>query len=201
MVAALLLGVPHDRDALLSAVLDMEGHPDNIVAALWGGFTLGVMDGGNPVVERIEPPAGLRAVLLIPEVPSSTVESRAALPAVTSRGDAVFNASRVGLMVYAMAQDRRDVLRVAMADRLHHPYRGQAFRYLLPCIEAAIQAGAHGASLSGAGSAVIALASDRFEQIEAALARVAEEFGVMAQTYTIALDTEGARYTLDVPPG
>ena len=196
LAAAALLGLQHAPDALLSVGLDMEGHPDNIVAALWGGLTLGVMDGGNAIVQRVSPPAGLRAVLLIPDHASSTLESRAALPAAASRSDAVFNAGRVGLMIYAMLQNRSDLLRVAMADRLHQPYRGEGFRYLMPSIDAALEAGAHGASLSGAGSSVIALASDRFEQIESAFARVAAQYGIPARTCSLELDTEGARLTI-----
>lgn len=99
-------------------------------------------------------------------------------------------------MVYAMAHDRRDLFRAAMADRLHQPYRSEGFRYLMPAIAAAVEAGAHGASLSGAGSSVIALASDRFAQIEAAFARVAWDHGLVARTCTIDPDTEGASFAL-----
>ena len=201
MVASLLLGLPCDPAALLPVGLDLEGHPDNIVAALWGGFTLGVMNGTGAVVQRIVPPADLRAVLLIPDASSSTALSRAALPGEVSRADAIFNAGRVGLMVHAIEEDRRDLLQVAMADRLHQPYRGEGFRYLAPAIDAAIQAGAHGAALSGAGSSVIALASSDFGQVEAAFARIAEQFGITARTCTLALDTAGAHYSLEHVPG
>lgn len=200
MLAALLLGEKHGPAELLPIGLAMEGHPDNIVAALWGGFTLGVMDGDSAVVQRVVPSADLRAVLLIPGAASSTAVSRAALPAAVTRHDAVFSAGRVGLMVQAFGLDRRDLLRVAMDDRLHQPHRAHGFPYLMPAIDAAVQAGAHGASLSGAGSSVIALASDRFEQIEVAFARVAERHGLAARTCTIALDTQGSTCRLDGSP-
>ncbi len=200
MAAAVLLGMEYRPDVLLPLGLDMEGHPDNIVAALWGGFTIGVIEGKTSVVQRIVPPADLQAVLLIPEDSSSTAESRAALPVATTRSDAIFNAGRVGLLVYAMSQNRSDLLRVAMADRLHQPYRSEKFRYLLPAIDAAVQSGAHGASLSGAGSSVIALASSGFQRIEAAFARVAHEHGLSARTCTVPIDTEGARFTIGRAP-
>jgi homoserine kinase len=194
--AAIILDVEHQPAALLDVALALEGHPDNIVAALWGGFTIGALYDGGVVVHRISPPSGLHAVMLIPEQFSSTDESRATLPESVTRADSIFNTSRAALLVAALLEGRLDLLRVAMEDRLHQPYRSAGFRYLPAAIEAAVAAGAHGASLSGAGSSVIALASTGCERVAAALSQVAVQYGLQACTCTLCLDTSGATYTI-----
>jgi homoserine kinase len=132
-------------------------------------------------------------VLLIPDQCSSTAESRTLLPATTLRGDAIFNASRVALLAAAFAESRFDLLGVAMDDRLHQPYRSEGFPYLTAAIDAARQAGAHGAALSGAGTSVIALASSHFGQIERAFSEVALGYGLTARTCVLPIDPRGTR--------
>jgi homoserine kinase len=194
--AAVMLGVDHSPTALLDVALSLEGHPDNIVAALWGGFTIGALQDGGAAVHRIAPPEGLHAVMLIPDQYSSTNESRATLPESVTRADSIFNTSRAALMVAAFAEGKLDLLRVAMEDRLHQPYRTAGFRYLPTAIDAAIAAGAHGASLSGAGSSVIALASTGCDRIAAAFSRVASEYRLNACTCTLSPDSAGATFTI-----
>jgi homoserine kinase len=194
LASAVLLDVEHEPQSLLPSALPLEGHPDNIVAALWGGCTIGALVGGGAVVHRIMAPDRLHAVVLVPNAFSSTFESRAMLPTEVPRADAVFNASRVGLFVAALTEDRLDLLRVAMEDRLHQPYRGESFRYLQPTIAAAIQAGAHGAALSGAGTSVIALASHNFEAIAQAMSGAASDHNISARTLILPPDFAGATY-------
>jgi homoserine kinase len=194
LASAVVLDVKHEPQSLLPSALQLEGHPDNIVAALWGGCTIGVLVGGDAIVHRIATPDRLQAVVLVPDAFSSTIESRSLLPAEVPRADAVFNASRVGLFVAALTEDRLDLLHVAMEDRLHQPYRGESFRYLQPVIAAAMQAGAHGAALSGAGSSVIALASHNFGAIAQTMSGVASDHNISARTLLLPLDLTGATY-------
>jgi homoserine kinase len=193
LAAAALLDLPRDPASLLPIALDLESHPDNIAAALWGGFTIGVVGDGVPVVQRITPPPGLRAVLLIPDAFASTTASRAVLPPMVPRADAIFNAGRCALLTVALAEGRFELLRVAMQDRLHQPCRAaREFPYLEEAIEAALAAGAYGAALSGAGSSVIALAAGGEETIAAALAGVARDHGLPARTLILVPASEGA---------
>jgi homoserine kinase len=194
--AAVLLDLPYDPASLLEMGLEMEGHPDNIAAALWGGLTIGVVHKGKPLIHRIAPPPGLRAVMLIPDQFSSTVESRATLPATVSRRDAIYNAGRTSLLAAAFAENRLELLRAAMDDRLHQPLRGEAFVYLRAAIDAATEAGALGAALSGAGTSVIALASSSFLQIAGAFERVACDYGIKARTCVLDIDLEGTTVAL-----
>ena len=148
-----------------------------MAAALYGGLTIGVLDAEGAVVRRLDPPPGLRAVVLVPEGFSGTLESRAVLPREVSRADAVFNTSRCALLAADLALGRLDGLAIAMQDRLHQPQRGASqFPYLEEAIAAAVAAGAYGAALSGSGSSVLALASPEHEvAVAAALQAVARD--------------------------
>ena len=193
VAAVAVLDLTIDLTDLLAIGLCMESHPDNMAAALFGGITIGVIDAGRPLVHRITPPSQLRAVLLIPDRFSSTRETRAALPSLVPRADAVYNSGRCGLLVAALMEGRFDLLGVAMQDRLHQPQRTVTFPFLEPAIEAALTAGAYGAALSGAGSTVIALTSSSAEQVAAALAHVARTFELPARTAILAPVAVGAR--------
>jgi homoserine kinase len=192
LLAATTLGIDDRPASLLKVALTMETHPDNIVAALWGGFTIGVQHDGDVLVHRINPPLDLRAVVLIPDQFSSTNESRAALPSSVTHADAVFNSSRTALLAAAFAEGNFELLRIAMEDRLHQPYRATGFCYLQSAIESAIAAGAYGAALSGAGSSVIALASPNCADVATALERVATHYGLRATVVTLSPDIAGA---------
>jgi homoserine kinase len=193
VMGAALLGLPGDPESLLPLALDLENHPDNVAAALWGGFTIGVLDGAAPCVVHLQPLAELRAVLLVPAGFSSTLESRKTLPGMVSRADAIFNAGRCALLSMALASGRLDLLGVAMQDRLHQPRRAEGFPYLDAAIAAALGAGAHGAALSGAGSSVIALVTGREHAVAAALRDVACEYDISAETMCLPLAVKGAQ--------
>jgi homoserine kinase len=192
VTAAALLDLPSDPEKLLPAALSLEDHPDNVAAALWGGFTVGVVDQDRPRIVHLQPPSELRAVVLIPSAFSSTLESRQALPERIPRGDAVFNGGRCALLALALSQGRWDLLGVAMQDRLHQPWRARGFTYLEETIVAAIEAGAHGAALSGAGSSVIALTTTHEEAVAAAMADVAGRHGIPACTSCLRVACRGA---------
>lgn len=193
LAAALLLGRPASPEALLRVALGLESHPDNVVAALWGGFTIGVLDGPEAVVRRVNPPSDLLAVLLVPDAFVSTALSRGVLPAQVDRGDAIYNASRSALFVADLLEGRFEGLRVAMQDRLHQPQRAASFRYLEAAIEAALAAGAHGAALSGSGSSVLALVPRKAApSVAAAFRAVAARYELRANTPIYALSARGA---------
>ena len=197
VAAATLLELSIAPEALLPFALEIESHPDNVAAALYGGLTIGVFDAGGAVVRRLEPPPGLRAVVLVPEGFSSTLESRAVLPREVSRADAVFNTSRCALLAADLALGRLDSLAIAMQDRLHQPQRGASqFPYLEEAIAAAVGAGAYGAALSGSGSSVLALVAPAHEVVvAAALETVARRHQLPARTLLLSPATEGARMT------
>ncbi len=114
------LDLARDRDAIFQVASRIEGHPDNVAAAVFGGFTLAASDG--PVV-RLDPDAALRPVLLIPkQIRLSTREARIALPSLIPRPDAVYNVSHAAIAVVAMTQ-RPELLGRALRDRVHQDAR------------------------------------------------------------------------------
>jgi homoserine kinase len=151
-----LLGEPLTSADLLRLATAIEGHPDNVAAALLGGFTVAAVTEDGAEALRFDAPRDLRAVLFIPELRLSTDEMRKVLPDKVPHADAVANLNRVAVGVAGIATGRLDLLRVLTVDRLHEPYRAKAFPQLPRLVADARAAGALGACLSGAGSTVIA---------------------------------------------
>jgi homoserine kinase len=137
----------------------LEGHPDNASACWLGGFVAAACEGNCEErrihLARVTPPAEWRAIVVLPAEPLSTSKARAMLPAEYSRADVVANIQSVALLGLAFAQARADLLRIAMQDRIHQPYR-EPFCPLLPrLLPLAGDHGILGVALSGAGPAVL----------------------------------------------
>ncbi len=146
-----------------------EGHPDNAAAAAFGGVRL---SSAGHLLSLPVPDADV--ALLVAGRPASTEEARAALPRTVPLEDAVFNAGRVGLLVDALHTGRLEQLREAMEDRLHQPARRSLYPWTAAAIKAALEEGAYGASVSGAGPSVFALTPPgRGPQIAQAMAAAA----------------------------
>ena len=165
-----------DKD-LLEMAATIEGHPDNVAAAVMGGMQLVIMDqteGGRRLFTvPVNVPPGLHAVVFVPDVRISTEDARAVLPEMVSMADAVHNMGRVGLLVASMATNHPEYLAVATQDRLHQPYRQPLFPAMKVIFKAALDAGALGVFLSGSGSTVLAFTQGReltvaYEMAEAA---------------------------------
>ncbi len=175
VAANAMAGGPLDGEQLLWLGADLEGHADNAAPALLGGFQVSVMMEGRVLHCAAPAPAGLSAVLFIPELRMPTKESRKLLPANLSRADVVHNSSRAALLVAAMAAGRLDLLDAATDDRLHQPARSKLFPAMYAIFEAAKAAGAHCAYLSGGGSTLCALASENLQGIADAMREAARE--------------------------
>ena len=168
-----LCGNPYSPSELLEMAATIEGHPDNVAAAVLGGLQLVVSDGPQLYTAPIPVPEEIQTVLFIPEARIATSDARAVLPGEVSVADAVFNMGRVALLVAGMGLDRPEYLDVATQDRLHQPYRQPLFPAIKLIFAAARDAGALGVFLSGSGSTVLALTRGRemtvaYEMFEAA---------------------------------
>jgi homoserine kinase len=157
IVAGLLAGRAWARAAdedLLEPACELEGHADNVAAALAGGLTIAWRrDGGAGSLRLPDPPVDF--VLAVPEERLSTARARAALPSAVPHGDAVHTSARSALLVGALAEGRLDLLPEALEDRLHEPYRAPLVP-LLGEVRARLRwLSAYGATLSGAGPSVL----------------------------------------------
>ena len=140
-----------------------EGHPDNVAACALGGFTVSALEGSDESGAVIAATSGAdlpwKLFLALPSTSLATERARALLPSAYSRADAVANLQRVALLVAAFAQGRGDLLRIAMQDRLHQPYRMEACPLLPRLLPLSGEPGVLGAALSGAGPSVLLIAS------------------------------------------
>lgn len=151
------MSTPATKKLLLQLAAEEEGHADNVAPAIYGGFQIAFEAGEQWITQRVALPYGMQCVLFIPDDEMSTTEARAALPDAITYKDAIFNISRAAMLVNCFATAQFDPLRYAMEDRLHQNYRTHMFPFE-PFIKTALQAGAHGAFLSGAGPTVLAIA-------------------------------------------
>jgi homoserine kinase len=152
----------------------LEGHPDNATACWLGGFVTAACEGRTVHFARVEPPAEWRAIIATPSSPLSTSKARAVLPETYSRADAVSNIQSVALLGLAFAQGRADLLRVAMQDRIHQPYRGPLCPLLSRLLPLAGHSGILGAALSGAGPSVLLIIESE-RSVELALDAIRRE--------------------------
>ncbi len=136
---------------LLTVATEVEGHPDNVAAALLGGFVV-CADGA---ATRFEVPAGLEAIVVVPGDPVRTKEARAALPAEVPMADAVFNVAHASMLVLGLARGEWDLVSRGLQDRLHQPRRASLYPRSLEVAERARELGALGATISGAGPTVL----------------------------------------------
>ncbi|MCK9899669.1 homoserine kinase [Frankia sp. Cpl3] len=181
---------------LLRVATAIEGHPDNVAAALLGGLTVAWYEAGVPQAVRVAPPAEVRPVLFVPSVRQSTEQARGALPERVPHADAAVNVGRAALLALALSAaepaagegaDRSKLLLAATEDRLHQPYRLPAQPASADLV-ARLRAEGVPAALSGSGPSVVALAVGG-GQAAAAIGVPAPGFSVIPLT----VDTEGAR--------
>jgi homoserine kinase len=137
---------------LFDLAAELEGHPDNVGAALYGGFVV-CTDDGPPV--RFDPVPGLEGVLAIPPEQVATEEARAALPLEVPLADAVHNAAHTALLVLGLARGDLDLVARGLSDRIHQPRRASLYPRSMELLAAARELGAVGASISGAGPTVL----------------------------------------------
>ncbi|MBS3957725.1 MAG: homoserine kinase [Clostridiales bacterium] len=145
------------RERLLELAVDMEGHPDNVAAALLGGFTIGWRGPDGPAARALPIGCGLAAVVAVAAAPLLTSASRGLLPEVVPHEDAAFNAGRAALLAAGLVLGRDELIAAGLADRLHEPYRAAAVPGLADVAQVLKHAGALGAVLSGAGPTVIGI--------------------------------------------
>jgi homoserine kinase len=158
-------------EEILSEASVAEGHPDNAAACWLGGMVVAACEGKTVHVARVEPPAEWRAMVVMPGESLSTSRARAVLPDQYSRADAVANIQAASLLGLAFAQGRGDLLRPAMADRIHQPYRADICPLLSRLLPLAGSDGILGVALSGAGPSVLLILSGD-EAVEAATVAV-----------------------------
>ena len=190
--ANVLLGNPLDRRELLKIATDIEGHPDNVAPAIFGGFTVSLVHEDVPECFSFVPRIPLRLVVAVPDFFLSTKAARGALPLEVPLKDAVFNVGRAALLVGALIKGNAIFLRNAFDDALHQPYREKLIPGMYEVFRSAKEAGALGVAMSGAGPCIIAYATEHMDAIGNAMVDAFRRHEVGARFLTLGIDKRGA---------
>jgi len=140
---------------LLVRAAELEGHPDNVAAAIHGGFVICGEDGAAPVAARFDPPEGLEAVAVIPVEEVATEAARDAMPDQVPLADAVANVASAALLVLGLQQADLNLVARGLRDSIHQPRRRELYPRSMELLEAAPEIGALGATISGAGPTLL----------------------------------------------
>ncbi len=188
-----LAGCPLSPAELAALATAMEGHPDNVVPALFGGCRLSAtgLDHDWEIAPLTWQPQ-IVPVVAIPEFELSTQAARSVLPTEYPRSVAVFNAAHVGLLLQGLATGNGDWLKAALQDQLHQPYRKNLIPGYDAVHHAAMQEGAYGLVISGAGPTLLALVDgSRSATVATAMKQAWQSAGVTAEAMVLQLDTQG----------
>ncbi len=187
------------RSHLVRLAARIEGHPDNVAPALMGGLVVSVMHGDGLVTSvSVGVPEELWVCVAVPDFYLDTRSSRMRLPDRVAREDAVFNLSRAVLWVAAVARGDLEALKVATEDALHQPYRSQLIPGLKDVFDAALDAGALGVALSGAGPSVAAFCRrSGAGPVSEAMSRAFRKVGVTARTLITRPTVQGAHVAVE----
>jgi len=203
IVAGLVLGAAVGRraveaDELLSLAAGLEGHADNVAAALYGGFTIALSDRGQITLRRFRVPEAWIPVAFIPQRESRTQPMRDALPATIDHAAAARQVGRSALLTTAIMTSDAALLRTAMADELHQPYRLPHLPGSRELIDLAYERGAAGACLSGAGPTILAICDS--PPTAHAVEKAWNGSGVDGMATRLRFDTAGAKLIAEEQP-
>ncbi|ABB57470.1 homoserine kinase [Synechococcus elongatus] len=190
-----LAGSPWSNAQLCDLATELEGHPDNVVPALLGGCRLAARDRQNQwAIADLDWHPDFIPVVAIPDFELSTEAARQVLPTQYSRSDAIFNAAHVGLVVRSLASGNGEWLAAALQDRLHQPYRQALIPGYAAVETAALEAGAFGLVISGAGPTLLAISSpDRAEAVRQAMLTTWQATGLSVRAEILAIAESGTQ--------
>lgn len=182
------------QDELLALAAEVEGHPDNVAAALHGGFVVHGSGPEGPMVTRLDPPQGVEALAVIPEGEEvATADARAALPDAVPLADAVANVSAAARLVLGIERSDLTLIATGLDDRLHQPHRARLYPRSIDVVDAAGELGAIGASISGSGPTVLVWTF--WQSTGQVVSRLEERFGDWATVRRVPFSPLG----VDVP--
>jgi homoserine kinase len=179
------------RHQLINRATLVEGHPDNVAAAVIGGLVLTREDATGIAVRPVPTHPGAVFVSAVPEFELTTHTSRSVLPQHVLLGDAVFNLRAAAWMASAWAAGDWDAVGVVMEDRLHQPYRAPLIPGFDDVCEAARASGALAACLSGSGPAIVALCVDHAEEVARSMEAAWANHGIVSRAEVTLVDTDG----------
>jgi homoserine kinase len=189
-----LLGNPIPKDGILSEMVAMEGHPDNVAPCFLGGLVASLTVDGREEIIRTQPHADVRFVVLIPDYELSTAKARQAIPKSIPLKDAVFNLSRTPFVLDRLKSGNLEGLSDLMDDRLHQPYRKPLIKGYDAIAASAMESGAAAVCISGAGPSILAVAHQSVAQCVAdSMASANQSVGAGGSAKVLEAESEGVR--------
>ncbi len=192
LTANALCGTPFSNAELLNFATELEGHPDNVAASLYGGLVVSAQENMEVHTVRLPCPPILSIALAIPDFPLSTEQARDVLPTSVGFADAVYNTSRSTLLIASIVTGQFEMLGVAMKDRLHQPYRTSLIPGFNDVAEAATAAGALSVALSGAGPTIAAYCLEHTEQVAEQMQSAFKKHQIASDIKILKTDADGA---------
>ncbi len=186
------LGNPFTRRDLLQMATEIEGHPDNVAPAIFGGFTISIVRNNKPECFCLMPKLKMKLVVAVPDFFLPTKAARAVLPKEVPMQDAVYNIGRAAMLTAALCKGNKSFLRSVFDDALHQPYRAKLIPGMYDVFKAAREAGALGASMSGAGPCLIAFTAENPEAVGDAMVDAFAKHDVKAIYHVFDIDNQGA---------
>ncbi len=192
LTANALCDEPFSRSELLDFATEFEGHPDNVAASLLGGLVISMMEDNHVHWIQLDCDSDLRVVVAIPNFSLSTKAARGVLPPTVDFADAIHNVSRSSMLVAAIATGKLEMLSLAMADRLHQPYRTSLIPGFDDVAESAMRAGALSVALSGAGPSVAAYCTTSTDEVATRMVGAFKRNQISCDIKVLSIDSTGA---------
>ncbi|HHV02244.1 MAG TPA: homoserine kinase, partial [Defluviitoga tunisiensis] len=186
-----ILDNPMNNEEILDLAYKIEGHSDNIVPALNGGFNITIIENNKIIFKKISVDESLKIIVVIPEIKIKTKEARKILPTEITREDAIFNLSRASLLTASLITMDYSYLSLAFQDRLHQNYRAKLIPGFYDVVNSAYKEGSLGVALSGSGSSIIAFSNSNEENIAQSMINTFSSFNVNSSYIITTADNNG----------
>jgi homoserine kinase len=182
------------RETALQYAREIDGHADNVAAAIHGGLVVTLARGDSVVAVKKRWPKAIRLVVVIPELTLETKKSRSVLPEKVDLGHAVYNLQRSALLVALLEEKRYELLWDALEDRLHQPFRQNLIPGVPEILALPQSPGLLGIALSGSGPSVVALAIAQFDEIGRTMSGCFQRAGVASTVRILEADQDGLMF-------
>lgn len=193
MGANLIGGSPLDKEEVFKMATKIEGHPDNIAPALFGGLVVSIMEGDDIYYNKIDVHRGIKFLALIPDFTLSTREARGVIPKTIDFKDAVFNVSRVSLLISSLINGEFGLLKYGVKDALHQNYRGKLIPDYFEIVKTCEELGSLGAILSGAGPTIMNIVREEDKDFEGKIQEYLKSLDHKWEVKELHLDLRGAQ--------
>lgn len=190
-----LLGRPADEVALLSIACELEGHPDNITPAIVGGLVISSLeDDGTVIYRKLDWPSDWMITVCVPDFELSTDIARSVLPELVPLKDAVFNAQRLGMFIQAVHTKDKELMKLALKDKLHQPYRMKLVQGLDKIMDSLRHVDSvMGCVLSGAGSSILVISEKTdLDKIKTTVRDIWADLNIKCDIKTVSVESNGA---------